>query len=126
MNKNIIAIGRSKYLYDAIKHLHNKKFSFKAIFTDTAYEEYEIKPHDFEILAKEIGADFFLGNDIRSSDLINLIKENNIKLAISANWKYTIPKQQLDLFEYGIYNYHLGNLPDYKGNATVNWTIINK
>ncbi len=56
---------------------------------------------------------------------IQIIKENKIRAAISVNWKYTIPKKFLDLFECGILNFHLGNLPDYKGNATVNWSIIN-
>lgn len=46
-------------------------------------------------------------------------------MAISANWKYTIPEKFLNLFQCGILNFHLGNLPDYKGNATVNWTILN-
>ena len=61
---------------------------------------------------------------VNNDDLIRLVKENGIRVAISVNWKYTIPKS-FDLFECGILNFHLGNLPDYKGNATVNWTIIN-
>ena len=40
---NIIAIGRSRYLYDGIRHLLNKGYSFKAIVTEEAYEEYDIK-----------------------------------------------------------------------------------
>jgi methionyl-tRNA formyltransferase len=122
---NIIAIGRSRYLYDGIKHLVSKGFVFKAIVTEEAYEEYDIKHVDFEKLSNEIGARFFMIKSLHNEDLIKIIKENKIRAAISANWKYTIPKSFLDLFECGILNFHLGNLPDYKGNATVNWTIIN-
>ena len=60
-----------------------------------------------------------------TDEIIEIIKDNNIRVAISANWKFTIPKKFLDLFECGVLNFHLGNLPDYKGNATVNWSIIN-
>jgi methionyl-tRNA formyltransferase len=122
---HLIAIGRSRYLYDGIKHLVSKGYSFKAIVTEEAYEEYDIKHTDFESLAKEINASFFMIKSMNNEELIKIVKENKIRAAISANWKYTIPKSFLDLFECGILNFHLGNLPDYKGNATVNWTIIN-
>jgi methionyl-tRNA formyltransferase len=122
---NIIAIGRSRYLYDGIKNLLSKGFSFKAIVTEEAYEEYDIKHTDFEALAKEAGAAFFMIKSVNNEELIKIVKDNKVRVAISANWKYTIPKSFLDLFECGILNFHLGNLPDYKGNATVNWTIIN-
>lgn len=122
---NLIAIGRSRYLYDGIKYLLSKGYSFKAIVTEEAYEEYDIKHGDFECLAKECGAGFFMVKSVNNEELIKIVRENKIRVAISVNWKYTIPKSFLDLFECGILNFHLGNLPDYKGNATVNWTIIN-
>ncbi len=122
---NLIAIGRSRYLYDGIRHLLSKGYSFKAIVTEEAYEEYDIKHTDFECLAKDNGASFFMIKSLNNEELIRIVKDNNIRVAISVNWKYTIPKSFLDLFECGILNFHLGNLPDYKGNATVNWTIIN-
>jgi methionyl-tRNA formyltransferase len=122
---NLIAIGRSRYLYDGIRHLLSKGYSFKAIVTEEAYEEYDIKHTDFECLAKDNGAAFFMIRSVNNEELIKIVKDNKIRVAISVNWKYTIPKSFLDLFECGILNFHLGNLPDYKGNATVNWTIIN-
>lgn len=122
---NLIAIGRSRYLYEGIKHLSSIGYSFKAIITAEAYAEYDIRHTDFESLAKEIGASFFMLKSVNDEELVKIIKDNKVRVAISANWKYTIPKSFLDLFECGILNFHLGNLPDYKGNATVNWAIIN-
>lgn len=122
---NLIAIGRSRYLFDGIRHLVSQGYSFKAIVTEEAYEEYDVKHTDFECLAKEIGAAFFMIRSVNNEELVKIIRDHKIRVAISANWKYTIPKSFLDLFECGILNFHLGNLPDYKGNATVNWTIIN-
>lgn len=122
---HLIAIGRSRYLYDGIQYLQSKGFVFKAIVTEEAYDEYDIKHSDFESLAKSTGARFFMIKSLNNEELIQIVKSNQIRAAISANWKYTIPKSFLDLFECGILNFHLGNLPDYKGNATVNWTIIN-
>ena len=123
--ENLVAIGRSRYLYNAIIHLHAAGFVFKAIFTEEAYDEYDIKHTDFEALAQSVGARFYLTRDLYTDEVCELIEKNHIRVAISANWKYTIPQKFLNLFECGILNFHLGNLPDYKGNATVNWTIIN-
>lgn len=123
--RKIIAIGRSRYLYDSIRHLVKKGYTFTAIVTEKAYEEYDIKDTDFEALAAEIGSAFFRLSNVNTAGLTDLVKTENIRAAISVNWKYTLPKEFLDLFECGVLNYHLGNLPDYKGNATINWTIIN-
>jgi|TARA_Y100000031_G_scaffold122122_1_gene136873 hypothetical protein len=56
----MIAIGRSRLLYSAIRYLWDKGYSFDAIITDTAYEEYDIKESDFMELASRVGARFFL------------------------------------------------------------------
>lgn len=122
---NLIALGRSKYLFDSIKYLSSHNYFFKAIITDEAYEEYGVTHVEFEQLAHDIGAAFFMTKRLYTDEIVKLIRENNIRVAISANWKYTLSKDFLDLFECGVLNFHLGNLPDYKGNATVNWSIIN-
>ena len=124
-DKNLIAIGRSRYLYNGIEHLVNIGYRFKAIITEEAYEEYDIKTQDFKELADRINASFFVTKVLINDSLIDLIKVHNVNLAISANWKFTIPEAFLNLFQGGILNFHLGNLPNYKGNATVNWSIIN-
>jgi methionyl-tRNA formyltransferase len=125
MNNTLIAIGRSKLLYDSIIYLKNKGYIFKAIITDKAYGEYDIKEDDFEKLAGDISAQFHLTNNLSSQNIKQLIINENIDLAISANWKYIFESSYLNLFKNGILNLHLGNLPDYKGNATANWAILN-
>lgn len=123
--EKLIAIGRSRYLYDGIKRLCQIGYAFSAIVTDEAYEEYDVKHTDFEKLAQEIGAQFFLTRNVVKDEIKALVIKNQVRIGISANWRYVIPKEFLDLFSLGILNFHLGNLPDYKGNATVNWSIIN-
>ena len=55
----MIAIGRSRLLYNSIRYLWDKGYSFDAIVTDTAYEEYDIKESDFMELASKVGAGVF-------------------------------------------------------------------
>jgi methionyl-tRNA formyltransferase len=125
MASNLIAIGRSRYLFDAIRRLAAGGFIVRAIVTEEAYDEYDVKHADFAELAQALGAAFFMIRNVDSAELRELIAKHHVRVAISANWKYTIPQSFLDLFECGILNFHLGNLPDYKGNATLNWSIIN-
>lgn len=122
---NLIAIGRSRYLYDAIRRLAERGYSFKAIVTEEAYDEYDVKHADFERLAAELGCAFFMTKDVNTQAIRAVVAQHGVRVAISANWKYTIASAFLDLFECGVLNFHLGNLPDYKGNATLNWSIIN-
>ncbi|MDA9101417.1 formyltransferase family protein [Omnitrophica bacterium] len=56
--------------------------------------------------------------------LLKWIRSQKEETAISVNWRRVIPVSFLRLFEKGILNFHLGNLPDYKGNATPNWAIL--
>jgi methionyl-tRNA formyltransferase len=124
-NNNLIAIGRSRYLYDAIVRLAERGYPFKAIVTEEAYDEYDVKHADFERLAVDLGCAFFMTKDVNADAIRAVVAQHGVRVAISANWKYTIPSGFLDLFECGVLNFHLGNLPDYKGNATLNWSIIN-
>ncbi len=124
-NTNLLAIGRSGYLYHSVRYLHDQGYTFRGIITDEAYREYDIKKEDFECFARETGAAFFTATDLGTPSMARWIRANRITAAISANWRFTISPQVLELFPYGILNFHLGNLPDYKGNATVNWSILN-
>lgn len=121
----MIAIGRSRLLYDTIGYLSRQGEQFEAIITAEAYPEYDIKEDDFRALAEEINANFFKTKNLLLPEIIKLIKEKNIDIGISVNWRYRIDSNFLNLFKEGILNFHLGNLPDYKGNATANWAILN-
>lgn len=123
-DKPIIAIGRSRYMYDSIIHLMEKGYRFAAIVTEKAYEEYDIKEEHFEELAAKSGAAYFCTANVNIPELVKVVKEQQVDIAISANWRFKLPKEFLNLFACGVFNYHLGNLPDYNGNATINWTLV--
>jgi methionyl-tRNA formyltransferase len=100
-NDNLIAIGRSRYLYDAIRRLADKGYPFKAIVTEEAYDEYDVKHADFERLAAELGCAFFMTKDVNVEPIRAFVAQHDVRVAISANWKYTIAASFLDLFECG-------------------------
>lgn len=120
----MIAIGRSGLLYKTLEYMYEKGVEIEAVITDKAYKEYDFKSGDFKELAEKNGSAFFQTSDLASDEIAEFLKDKNSELAISVNWKYVIPESVIDSFRLGILNLHLGNLPDYKGNATPNWAII--
>jgi methionyl-tRNA formyltransferase len=122
----LVAIGRSQLLYDSVEHLARSGRGFAAIITAPASAEYGVGPSDFADLAHRLGCEFFLvDNAIVPPEVCAALERHRVRTGVSVNWQYILPKQFLDLFPQGLLNLHLGNLPDYKGNATVNWAILN-
>lgn len=122
----LLAIGRSRLLLDSIEHLSRQGLHFGAIATAPASAEYDATPVDFEETARRLGCDYFLlTSSTLPKELTASVERSGVRAAISVNWRYVLPQAFLDLFPLGLLNLHLGNLPDYKGNATVNWAIIN-
>jgi methionyl-tRNA formyltransferase len=114
-------------LLDTIRFLSNEGFTVCAIITDQAYPEYDVGADHFQEVAQALGAEFFVTRSItgdESFSIAELVKQYGVQAALSVNWRYRIPADVLDLFPLGILNLHLGRLPDYKGNATVNWAIL--
>jgi methionyl-tRNA formyltransferase len=78
---------------------------------------------DFKHYASSLGIPFFDILDLESK--INDISELKADICISMNWLKIINKNFLSIFPLGILNAHAGDLPRYKGNAAVNWAILN-
>ena len=95
------------------------------VITADAYAEYDVGPDDFAAFAEEVGARFAVA--ITSAELEALefpTADGQVPVLVSCNWRYKLSESLLDRWTNGVLNLHLGNLPDYKGNATVNWSIL--
>jgi len=121
----IVALGRTKLLYDSINLLYRKGFNIGLIATSKAAPEYEVDEYDFRKLAKEVGAEFINDSNINSLENIEKIKKIKPDIAISVNWQSILEKKIIDCFPNGILNCHVGDLPKYRGNAVINWALIN-
>jgi methionyl-tRNA formyltransferase len=120
-----VLVGRSGILFETICAVAgSERYRVAAIITDSAYAEYDVDVDDFAALAKRLGAEFVSSRTISESMISELVDDQGIKIAISANWRFVIPSKVLRLVPGGILNLHIGRLPDYKGNATANWAIL--
>ncbi len=125
MTLKVVALGRTKLLYDSIKFMYNKGVEIPLIITCKSQPEYDIKESDFEKLAQQLGAEFICNVNIENYENLEVIKNINADIAISVNWKNILTRDVIDCFRLGILNCHIGDLPKYRGNAVVNWALIN-
>ena len=120
---NIFIIGRTGFLYETVKKLA-KKNKICGIITSKAAPEYNKNQSDFKRLAQKLKSPYLYTWKL-SSNAIDMIKSSGAEIAISINWVSIINKKIINLFKHGILNAHFADLPKYKGNAVVNWAILN-
>ena len=121
----ITLIGRTNTLLDIAKYLYESGIEIPIIIT-TDPADYDQESGDkFKIFAKKIKSKFISTAKLDDKQIINIILQSKCNLAVSMNWPTLIKKSFIDLFPKGIINIHPGDLPKYRGNATVNWAILN-
>ncbi len=120
----VLIIGRSEYLYDTAIALSNDHV-ICGIVTAKASPEFDKNENDFRKLAKKLGSRFIFKNKI-DNKILGVIDALKPDIAISINWVSILNKEMTDRFRYGILNAHFGDLPSYKGNAVINWALINR
>ncbi|MCC7159424.1 MAG: hypothetical protein IT281_07800 [Ignavibacteria bacterium] len=119
----VLIIGRSEYLYDTAIAL-SKDHEVCGIVSAKTSPEFERDENDFKKLAEKLRCRFIYTTSI-DKNVLKAIDSINPDIAISINWVSILNKEMIDRFRYGILNAHFGDLPAYKGNAVINWAIIN-
>lgn len=116
----VAAVGRTHWLLDTVRRLHERGHEIVAIATARAAPEYRVDEHDFLRLGEELGCPVSVGLDLASSPVVTAEAD----VAVSVNWLTLIPAAILERFEHGVLNGHPGDLPRYRGNAAPNWAIV--
>jgi len=76
--------------------------------------------------AKELGIRLEQPRKLRDNNkFIQLIKELELDVAITAAYGKILPKELLDIPKHGFLNIHASLLPKYRGAAPIQWAILN-
>ena len=118
----VALIGRTEYLYTTAETLIENNHEIKALVTAKAAPEYKRKEEDFKTLAARLHIPFFKSSTLDNPEIKSALK--GLDIGISVNWVNVVQENHLKLFQRGILNAHLGDLPRYRGNACPNWAII--
>jgi methionyl-tRNA formyltransferase len=116
-------IGRTGILLKSAEALREAGHELAFIATCKAELFYDKNEIDFQNYSSRLNIPFFNTLDLESKiDSISALKAD---ICISINWLKLLDESFLSIFPLGILNTHAGDLPRYKGNAAVNWAILN-
>jgi methionyl-tRNA formyltransferase len=116
-------IGRTGILLESAEALRLAGHDLAFVITCRAEPFYDMNEKDFQDFAAKQDIPFY--DTLNLEDHIQEIKALQADICISINWLNIIGKKFLSIFPQGILNAHAGDLPRYKGNASVNWAILN-
>lgn len=119
----IAIIGRTKMLLDTAIKIAECGHEIPLIITSKESSFYEASAGDFESFANKVGAKFL--NTSKANNHIDLLRSIGCDLGVSMNCTSILSNDFLNLFKYGVFNAHPGDLPRYRGNACPNWAILN-
>jgi len=114
---NIIFIGTDDFSIISLKKLLDLKYNIICIITSPGKSK--IKQY-----SKNLNIPILQPNNLEDIDFINHIKEFNPDLQIVVSFK-KLPEKLWSIPKYGTINLHPSLLPDYRGAAPINWSIIN-
>lgn len=119
----IAIVGRSEALYNTALRLNQEGHDITSILTSKAAPEYLKNELDFKELANSLQIPFMCTTKIEKQRNFLLLGKPDV--AISINYSAIIPPEITNLFKYGIFNAHGGDLPKYRGNACQAWAMLN-
>tara|TARA_B100000676_G_C18075195_1_gene847125 strand:+ start:2431 stop:3363 length:933 start_codon:yes stop_codon:yes gene_type:complete len=122
----VAIIGRTDILLKTAQHLHKSGYTIPLVITSTKSDYDELPNNAYQNFAKDINANYIDTKTLNTPTTKKKIKSSNCDYAVSMNWATLIKPETLNLFKKGILNIHPGDLPRYRGNATVNWAILNE
>jgi methionyl-tRNA formyltransferase len=75
-------------------------------------------------LARALSCPFLGASDLSAPATVAALRDSGAEVAVSVDWPTIVPAPVLDLFAHGVLNAHAGDLPRYRGNATIAWAIL--
>ncbi len=123
----IIFFGTTIFSVESLKKLIENKYEVLSVVcpVDKVYNRgLKIKFCDVKQYAIEKKLNIIQPNDLNSLELVKILKKKNADLYIVVAFK-KIPKEIWSIPKYGTFNIHASILPDYRGAAPINWSIIN-
>ena len=75
-------------------------------------------------LAEDLGCPFEVASDLGAAPALEALAASGAEVGVSVNWPTIVPPPALAAFAHGLLNAHAGDLPRYRGNATIAWAIL--
>ena len=121
-NKLITAFfGDGKWAHNTLKKIiYNKKIEIKIVILRKSPDK------EIQNFCKKFKIKCLIFNNVNSNKAFLEFKKLGTNFGISVSYDQIFKKKIMNLFQYGIINFHAGNLPFYRGRSPINWAIMAK
>ena len=127
MPKKVAFLGRGELGMNVLKGLLNKSnIEVVIIITCATSPELNVSDSEFKKIAHNNRIPFYSTNYINNTKYINIFNKLDIDIAVAMLWLYKIDHEIISTSRSGFINCHSGLLPEYRGNACGNWSILNE
>ena len=116
----IIFIGSQTIGYECLKKIIEFGIHVDAVFTFTP-DQHETWEKSVDVIAKENSIPLFFPENLT----VEKIKSLNPELILVIGYRKLFSQEILDIPEFGIIGLHASILPHLRGQAPLNWAIIN-
>ncbi len=123
----VMFMGTPSFALPALQMLHTEKYQIVGVITQPDRPQGRgqlTNPPAVKILAQKFGLPVYQPNNIKEQAFFELAKELNPEMIVVAAFGQILPKHILDIPPLGCLNIHPSLLPQYRGAAPINWTLI--
>ncbi len=124
---NIVFMGTPDIAADSLKALIAAGHKISAVFTkpDKPVGRKQIlTAPPVKVLAEENNIPVFQPETLRDGEAYRILKEINPEIIVVVAYGKILPKEILELTEFGCINAHASLLPKYRGSSPIQWSIV--
>ena len=126
--KNVIFMGTPDFAVGTLKALLASHYTVQAVFTQPDKPKgrgKSVQMTPVKEVALEAGIPVYQPRRIREPENLEILKQYHPDVIVVVALGQIIPKEILELPEYGCINVHASLLPRYRGAAPIQWAVIN-
>ena len=122
----IAFFGRGEFGRVALKEMSRlENVELVCIFECQASAEVKTDSDYFRNFASDNGIPYYFTNKLNEQQYVQILNELKIDLSICLLWINTLSAEIISTSKNGFLNIHGSLLPQYRGNASQNWAILN-
>lgn len=124
----IVFMGTPEFAVPSLRALIENGYDVVGVITQPdrpAGRGHKLTPCPVKQLAVEKGVPVYQFERVRHAEGVACLKELAPDLMVTAAFGQILPKEILDIPQYGTVNVHASLLPQYRGSAPINWCILN-
>ncbi|MGN1457030.1 MAG: methionyl-tRNA formyltransferase [Acutalibacteraceae bacterium] len=123
----IVFMGTPDFAVPCLKALIEDKNEIVGVFTQPDKPKgrgYTLTPPPVKVTALENNIEVFQPKTLKDGTALEILKKLNPEMIVVVAYGKILPKEIIDLPEYGCINVHASLLPEYRGAAPIQWAVL--